>query len=50
MFSWSQVTQNVPQTKFIQKMANFLGQLSQDTYYDISVITYQKIEGKDKFS
>ena len=50
MFSWSHETQNVPHTKSIRKMANFLRQPSHDTHYDISVITYQKIEWEAEVS
>ena len=32
------------------KMANFLREYSQGTYYDISLTTYQKIEGEGKIS
>ena len=48
--SWPHETQDVLRTKPIWKMANFLRKNSQATYYDISVTTYQKIEGKGKIS
>ena len=46
MVSWSHGTQNVPRTKPLWKMANFLREHSQGTYCDISVTTYQNMQGK----
>ena len=48
--NWSHGTQNVLRTKPFLKMANFLWEPSQGTYYDILVTTYQKIEGEGKVS